>query len=47
VQLAVRDGAIKFSSLGAAPGFASGVDPRHVGQKTTEIQPEILKDYGT
>jgi hypothetical protein len=47
VQLAVRDGAIKFSSLGAAPGFASGVDPRHVGQKATEIQPEILKDYGT
>lgn len=47
VRLAVRDGAIKFTSLGATPGFASGVDPRHVGQKTTEIQPEILKDYGT
>ncbi len=47
VQLAVRDGAIKFSSLGAAPGFASGIDPRHVGQAATEIQPEIMKDYGT
>ncbi len=47
VRLAVRDGAIKFASLGAAPGFGSGVDPRHVGQKTTEIQSEMLKDYGT
>jgi hypothetical protein len=47
IRLAVRDGAIKFSSLGATPGFASGVDPRHVGQKATEIQPEMLKDYGT
>jgi len=47
VRLAVRDGAIKFASLSATPGFASGVDPRHVGQKTTEIQSEMLKDYGT
>ena len=29
------------------PGFASGVDPRQVGQKATEIQSETLKDYGT
>jgi hypothetical protein len=43
----VRDGAIKFASLGSTPGFASGVDPRHVGQKATQIQSEMLKDYGT
>ena len=47
IKLAVRDGAIKFGSLSGAPGFASGVDPRHVGQKATQIQSEMLKDYGT
>jgi hypothetical protein len=47
VELAVADGAINFASLGAVPGFASGVDPRRVGERTTEIQPDILKDYGT
>src|SRR5436190_2922878 len=47
IRLAVRDGAIRFGSLGATPGFASGVDPRHVGQKATEIPAETVKDYGT
>lgn len=47
VKLAVRDGAINFASLGSTPGFASGVDPRHVGQKATQISSEMLKDYGT
>lgn len=47
VRLTVRGGALKFASLSAAPGFASGVDPRHVGQKATEIQSDMLKDYGT
>jgi len=46
-RLAVSEGAIRFGSFGTSPGFASGVDPRQVGQKATEIQSETLKDYGT
>jgi hypothetical protein len=47
VRLAVHDGAIQFGSLGAAAGFASGVDPHHVGQKAAQIQSDMSKDFGT
>jgi hypothetical protein len=47
VRLTVRDGAINFASLGRCNGFASAVAPDAVGRKATEIQSEIVKDFGT
>lgn len=47
VRLALRDGAINFSSLGRAAGFASAVAPDEVGRRAGETHSDTAKGYGT